>query len=65
MEALGHDGTPLRPTEAVRYLNAQGVKVTTQDIKNWVHRGLPHTDTDDQGHKLYDLLTIYKKAKTA
>jgi predicted Zn-ribbon and HTH transcriptional regulator len=65
MEALDHDGTPLRASQAVRYLNQQGVKVTTQDVKNWVHRGMQHTSTDPQGHKLYDLLTIYKKAKTA
>lgn len=66
MEALGHDGTPLRASEAVRYLNRAGVRITTTDIKNWVRWGLQPADTDEQGRKRYNLIDLYKKAdKTA
>lgn len=63
MEALGHDGTPLRASQAVRYLNQQGMSLTTNHIKNWTRRGLDHQDTDGQGRKRYNIVDIYKYAK--
>jgi predicted RNA-binding Zn-ribbon protein involved in translation (DUF1610 family) len=63
MEALGHDGTPLRAAQAVTYLNGQGMNLTTNHIKNWVRRGLAHRDTDPQGRKLFSIVDIYKYAK--
>ena len=66
MEALDHDGTPLRAAEAVRYLNKAGVRITTTDVKNWVRWGLQPADTDHLGRKRYNLIDLYKKAdKTA
>lgn len=62
-EALGHDGTPLRAAQAVRYLNSKGVKVTTKDVENWVNWGhLTETGRDDKGRRLYNLQDIYTRA---
>lgn len=62
-QALGHDGTPLRAAQAVRYLNSKGVKVNTKDVENWVKWGhLTETSTDDKGRRLYNIEDIYTNA---
>lgn len=62
-QALGHDGTPLRAAQAVRYLTNKGINVTTKDVENWVKWGhLTPTDTDDKGRRLYNLQDIYTRA---
>lgn len=62
MEALQHDGTPLRPAQAVRHLNAAGVPVTTTDIKNWVRWGSLTPAHINNGVRLYNLADIYRQA---
>lgn len=62
-EALGADGTPLRASEAVRYLTQKGIKVSTKDIENWVKWGhLTEVDRDHKGRRLYNLKDIYTRA---
>lgn len=62
-EALGHNGTPLRAAQAVRYLNSKGVNVTTKDVENWVKWGhLTEQDRDDKGRRLFNLQDIYTRA---
>jgi hypothetical protein len=63
MESLGHDGTPVRAAEAVRILRSNGVEVTTKDIENWVKWGMQPAGTDHKGRKLYNLTTIYDRAR--
>jgi hypothetical protein len=62
-QALGHDGTPLRAAQAVRYLNNKGLTITTKDVENWVKWGhLTPADHDDKGRRLYNLQDIYTRA---
>jgi hypothetical protein len=66
-EALGHDGTPMRAAQAVRYLNKRGVKVTTKDVENWVAgKRLIEVGHDDSKLKrrLFKLEDVYTLALT-